>query len=656
MGTVYRARDPQLDREVALKTIAAPLLADRETLERFRREARAAARLSHPNIVTIYELGEWEGTHFIAMELLEGLDLAQAMTPVNRLTSVEKLRVIVEVCRGLDFAHKHGVVHRDVKPANIRLLKDGTVRLVDFGIARLGDSSLTQAGMVLGTPSYIAPEVLTSGRVDHRADIWAVGVILFELLSGRRPFEADNVTALAFKIVRDRVPTLDVTRLGLPPILADVAARALAKNPHQRYQEAAEIALAVAPLAGLTGDASAPPTGPGRRQGTTREIGEARQLLDSNDLEGALAAARRARALEPSHPEVLGLIETIERRLGDTLTLFTPGIEIGLSAPPREPLRLAIEDLRARGATVLAERGLFGEPPSVTMSTRSPTADRLAVAGTDGAVRLWDLNARTRILTLRSELHLRTGHEAAVVALAFSPDGALLASGHVDGAVHVWDVSHGSELPARLRHEGSVGALAFSPDGRWLASGGVDATVKLWDVHAAVGGDARRELLRQPAAVTSLTFAAHGGILATGHANRVIRLVDAQTLRLTGSLRGPGGAVDNLCASPDGKLLAGSSPDRTLRLFDLEDRRELWCVESPRRAAGALAFCAGGHVLISVALDNALTLWDLESPTPLATLWGARGEAFVGATPLLADDGLAAALADGHLRLWGVAG
>jgi len=530
------------------------------------------------------------------------------------------------------------------------------VRLVDFGIARLGDSSLTQAGMVLGTPSYIAPEVLTSGRVDHRADIWAVGVILYELLSGRKPFDAENVTALAFKIVRDRVPTLDAERLGLPPILTEIAARALAKNPHQRYQEAAEIAQALGPLAGLTGDTPELPAGSGGHEGSTREIGAARQLLDQNDLEGALAAARRARALEPSHPEVLGLIETIERRLGDTLTLFTPGIEVGLSASPRAPRRLEIEVMRARGAAALAERGLFGEPPSATMATRSPTADRLAVAGTDGAVRLWDLSARTRTLTLRSELHLRTGHEAAVVALAFSPDGALLASGHVDGAIHLWDVSHGGELPARLRHEGSVGALAFSPDGKRLATGGVDATLKLWDIGSAADGDGRRELLRQPAAVTSVAFAAGGGILATGHANRVIRLLDARTLRLTGTLRGPGGAVDTLCSSPDGKLMASASPDRTLRLFDIEDRRELWCVESPRRAAGALAFCAGGQVLISVALDNALTLWDLESPTPLVTLWGARGEAFVGATPLLADDGLAVALADGHIRIWGIAG
>jgi WD40 repeat protein len=287
---------------------------------------------------------------------------------------------------------------------------------------------------------------------------------------------------------------------------------------------------------------------------------------------------------------------------------------------------------------------------------RSPGADRLAVAGTDGALRVWDLASRTRVQVLRSELHLRTGHEAAVVALAFSPDGALLASGHVDGACRLWAVGRGEELPVRLRHEGAAGAAAFSPGGEVLVTGGVDATLKLWDVRAAIAGEARRELLRQPAGVTSVAFAAAGRLLVTGHVNRVVRVLDAPTLRLAATLRGHGAAVSVLCPDPRGTRLASASPDRTLRLFDLEERRELWSVEAPRRPAAALAFADEGRVLMSVALDNALSLWDLDASTPLATLWGGRDEAFVGVATLTGDDGVAAALADGRLRLWGVAG
>ncbi|PYQ17039.1 MAG: hypothetical protein DMF79_17930 [Acidobacteria bacterium] len=186
MGKVYRARDPILERLVALKTVAPGLLSSPDAVARFQREARAAARLQHPNIVTIYELGEVEGTHFIAMELIEGRELGQVMAASDRFTVPQKVRIVADVCRGLDFAHKQGVVHRDVKPANVRVGRDGEVKILDFGIARLADSELTQAGTVLGTPSYISPEILRGGAVDHRADMWATGVILYEIVSGRR--------------------------------------------------------------------------------------------------------------------------------------------------------------------------------------------------------------------------------------------------------------------------------------------------------------------------------------------------------------------------------------------------------------------------------------------------------------------------------------
>src|SRR5262249_4741838 len=194
MGTVYKARDPVLDRLVALKTVAPGLLADHIAVERFQREARAAARLQHPSIVTIFDSAEADGTVYIAMELLEGMDLARALVPPDRMTLAEKLKIVVDVCRGLDYAHKQGTIHRDVKPANIRVRPDGWVKIVDFGIARSIDSStLTATGLVLGTPSYMAPEVLEGHGSDHRADMWAVGIILYEILTGRRPFEAETI-------------------------------------------------------------------------------------------------------------------------------------------------------------------------------------------------------------------------------------------------------------------------------------------------------------------------------------------------------------------------------------------------------------------------------------------------------------------------------
>ena len=175
MGRVYRARDPLLDRDVALKTVSPALLSGKDTLARFEREARAVARLQHPNVVTIYEIGESSGTRYIAMELVEGIDLAEVMTPADRFPLETKVRMMVDVCRGLDFAHRMGIVHRDVKPPNIRVRKDGVVKILDFGIARLADSQMTQTGIVLGTPSYVSPELLRGAPVDPQADLgpWA---------------------------------------------------------------------------------------------------------------------------------------------------------------------------------------------------------------------------------------------------------------------------------------------------------------------------------------------------------------------------------------------------------------------------------------------------------------------------------------------------
>jgi hypothetical protein len=325
MGKVYRAHDPILDRPVALKTVTPSLLKDKDALARFRREARAAARLQHPNIVTIYEVGEVEGTHYIAMELIEGLDLGEAMVPPDRFPLPHKVRVIVDVCRGLHFAHRMGVVHRDVKPANIRLTQDGTVKILDFGIARVRgtettDPNLTQAGMVLGTPSYLSPELLQGAKVDHRADMWAVGVILYEILAGRRPFEAPTITGLITKIVQAPPPALDGS-LRLPDGLAAATLRALDKEPDRRFADLEEMSRALLRSIGAAPEPELPLDPLVKKRAYESNFAEARRMLAEQDLSGALEAARRAQSLDPSRTGIIALIKVIEQRLRSAETL-----------------------------------------------------------------------------------------------------------------------------------------------------------------------------------------------------------------------------------------------------------------------------------------------------------------------------------------------
>ncbi len=688
MGNVYRARDPILDRELALKTVAPELLAKADTMARFQREARAAARLQHPNIVTIYELGEVNGALFIAMELLEGMDLAQAMTPPDRLTLAQKLRIAVDICRALDFAHKRGVFHRDVKPANVRLLRDGTVKIVDFGIARLEDSSMTRTGLVLGTPSYMAPEVLRGGRVDHRADMWATGIVLYEMLKGVRPFDAPTIAALVYKIVHEPPPPLDVAALGLQPGVASIVERALAKDPAARFRDCAEMADALQTMLGLTPSGERSLTGEARENAYGLAMDQARALFARQDLEGAMSAARRAQALEPSRPELVALVRELEERLGEdptsarvapraptrqagvptrhaaaapipaTIASVATGAVPPAAATLTPPPRLAtgfFELLSERGAALFREVALLGEPPGSATALITPTRDALAVSGTDGAIRVWDLRTRVRRLMLRTQLHERTGHDAIGLCLAFSPDGRFLASGHVDGAVHLWDMSAGLEVPVNLRHDSSVGALAFSPDGTTLATGGMDANLKLWDLHTAIQtGEARRELHRQPAGVTAMTYAGAGGAwLVTGHANKLLRLVDARTCRLLGTIRGPEAQVSLLLLSPDGKHIAAASHDRSLRVYDVESRTQAFTAQPSRtKPTVSLAFFPDGRHLASVAQDNAVQIWDVTSHAPAVVLWGPAGESYAAVALYGASDHLAAALSDGRVRLW----
>jgi serine/threonine-protein kinase len=243
MGVVYSARDPRLGRPVALKTMSPSVAGDEELLQRFYREAQSAGQLRHPNIVTIYDIDEADGIPFIAMEFLEGESLESIIANRKDMTVVKKVDVMVQTCRGLHYAHQHGIVHRDVKPANVVVLTDGMVKIVDFGIARIAGGSMTRTGIVLGTPMYMSPEQVLGHTVDARSDIFSVGVILYELLTFQNPFAAEDMPTILFKIVEQPPPPLSSLLPNCPPQLEEIVTRALAKNREERYQSAEDLAF-----------------------------------------------------------------------------------------------------------------------------------------------------------------------------------------------------------------------------------------------------------------------------------------------------------------------------------------------------------------------------------------------------------------------------
>src|SRR6266446_2473641 len=248
MGEVYRAYDPVIDRPVAIKVLRPELIASsgsEQWLQRFRREARAAGRRFHPNIVAIWDFGDDNGTPFLAMEFVDGRSLDELIKSSGRLEPRHSVGIITQVLSALGFAHENGIVHRDVKPSNIMVLQNGDVKVADFGIARIDASEFTIVGDLLGTPAYMAPEQLSGAPVDHRTDLFAAGVILFEMLTGVKPFRGKSITEI-ISFMETRGPE-DIRGLNpaVPDSLKQVITKALAFNPAGRYADAAGFSKAI---------------------------------------------------------------------------------------------------------------------------------------------------------------------------------------------------------------------------------------------------------------------------------------------------------------------------------------------------------------------------------------------------------------------------
>jgi serine/threonine protein kinase len=248
MSTVHLAMDMRLERQVAVKLLAEHLADDPAFVSRFQREAQAAARLVHPNVVQVFDSGRDKSTaqYFIVMEYIEGSSCAEILRDDGWVEVDEALAIIEQACEGLHYAHRHGVVHRDVKPGNLLRAREGEVKLADFGIAKATEqSSITQVGSVLGTAAYLAPEQARGEEAGPKADLYALGVVTYQLISGRLPYEATSLTELALKQQREEPPTLDTLVAAVRPELADAVAKALALDPRERYSTAREMGRAL---------------------------------------------------------------------------------------------------------------------------------------------------------------------------------------------------------------------------------------------------------------------------------------------------------------------------------------------------------------------------------------------------------------------------
>ncbi len=247
MGIVYKALDPDINREVAIKTIRFDMLSDgsekEEMMRRFIREAQAVGKLEHSNIITIYNVGREGDSTYIVMQYIEGKSLQEILSSGKKYSSVEIVKLITCLCSALGYAHKRGVVHRDIKPANILIDNDGNPFLVDFGVALVEMSTMTLAGTIAGTPSYMAPEQVMGKNVGSQADIFSLGVILYEILTGKRPFDGDHITTVVYKIINEKPSPLSRANRSIPEMFERVVTKALEKDPGKRYKNCRDMAV-----------------------------------------------------------------------------------------------------------------------------------------------------------------------------------------------------------------------------------------------------------------------------------------------------------------------------------------------------------------------------------------------------------------------------
>jgi serine/threonine-protein kinase len=312
MGVVYKARDPFIGRLVALKTITPELVSDPEILKRFYREAQSAGTLQHPNIVIIYDLGEAEGCPYIAMEYVEGESLQNLINRRARIPLAAKLKLVQQFCEGLAHAHRHGFVHRDVKPANILVTNEGAVKVVDFGIVHLESTNLTKTGMFLGTIHYASPEQINDGRVDNRSDLWSVACVIYEFIAYKKAFDGTNIAAIIAKILSTEPEPLSRCCPGVPVDLDTVIGKGLKKNTEERYQSLDEMLGDLLPIArslqlSFIGDL----------------LQEAKDLRDKGDLNAAQEKVRAVLILDNTHGEA----KRLQGEIAADLVRLTPVVK-----------------------------------------------------------------------------------------------------------------------------------------------------------------------------------------------------------------------------------------------------------------------------------------------------------------------------------------
>jgi WD40 repeat protein/serine/threonine protein kinase len=668
MGTVYRALHTDLDKVVALKVLSGKRIDDERAVARFRREMKAVGKLEHPHIVRALDAGVEAGTHYLVMEHVAGLDVGKVVERLGPLPPADACEVVRQAALGLQHAHEHGLIHRDVKPSNL-ILSGPVVKVLDLGLARLAErsaetsSELTREGQLMGTLEYMAPEQgLDTHSVDARADVYSLGATLYKLLCGQAPFSGGRYAAplqKAMGLALDEAPPVRERRAAklaergatssaeVPEALAALVHRMLAKDPAQRPATAAKVATALEPfcrgsdLAALLQRASAAPSTRAAEQTISTDD---HRSLGSSLREPAPVEAPPEREVEPPAPRTPAPQAAPRRKR--VAVLVAAGLLFLVGSIVLAQIIIRIRDNQGKIvaevtipegktgeivrdgkviATIPGEKEPSGAKPPATGATIQP-APLPPVKGGEPLSPLALVQHPAEIKGVRSWTLETISHRGAVFGATYSPDGRWLATGGEDGAIRLWEPGTGRLIHALVGHDGGgaaaknasgVDALCWAPDSKTLASAEPDGTVRLWNAEA---GRLLRTWQAHQTEVVAIAWSPDGTTLASSGQDCTVRLWETASGQPRWSLQGNNPSY-RLAWSPDGKMLAlaGLDPGE-LWFTDPESGKVRSKVKGAPEAIRALAWSPDGKRLVTGGhFGGLLQIWNAQASQLLET-------------------------------------
>jgi WD40 repeat protein/tRNA A-37 threonylcarbamoyl transferase component Bud32 len=616
MGIVYKARQVSLNRMVAVKMIGPERFSTKESIERFLREAQAAAMLQHPNIVPIHEVGICEGDHFFSMDYVSGPNLAKVVRDTPLPPRVVA-RYVKEIAQAIHYAHEKGILHRDLKPSNV--LIDATTdqpRVTDFGLAkRIGNASeLTMTGQVLGTPSYMPPEQASAerGKVGRYSDVYSLGAILYHLLTRRPPFETPlegRVEDVLLQVLNNDVVAPRSLNGGIPKDLETICLKCLEKEVKRRYPTALELADELDRML----------------------RGEPIKARPVSRADHAIKWVRR-------HPAVAALTAglTLVSLIGLGLVLW----QWQRAATANRNLLESLDRMQLRAVEAFFDRGdnrsAFAYLADVLR--RSP-GNRTA-----GARALSALMYRDDHLLLTDSLE----HQGPVRSASFSPDGLRVVTASSDRTARIWDARTGQQIGMALQHQSWVRSASFSPDGLWVVTASADRTARISDAYT---GRQSGEPLRHDSEVFSASFSPDGLRIVTASDDKTARIWDARTRKPVGVALQHQNRVKAASFSPDGLRIVTASDDKTARIWDTRTGQPIALPLQHQDWVESASFSPDGLRVVTASYDKTARIWDTRTGQQIGVPLQHQGPVEVAS---FSPDGLrvVTASADETSRIW----